>query len=507
MKRFIVIPALAALAVLASCSLLEENPRSSLPEEEAITSEKALYLNTLGDLYRQIGSSTEGEGIAGTYRGIYDLNTFTTDEAIIPTRGGDWYDGGLWQRLFLHTWETSEAPVKNAWNYLYTMVVLSTEAIVELKDSPEWQAEARALRAYFYYYIMDLFGNVPVLKEPGVSISEVKQSPRAEVFRFIVDELEAVADKLPAVMSQHRGEYYGRFTLPVAMFLLEKLYLNAPVYTGEEHWDKVLSLARSLEGFGYSLSDSYSDNFRVYNESSEENIFVIPLDKHLYPAQNQYIFRSLHYDHASAMGFTAENGSSATPEVLDANAFGTEDEDPRFAMNYWGGVPVDAYGREIDLEYKPRSIALDLTGSPDEKTAGARMRKYQTDYNAFKDGKLMDNDWVVFRYADVLLMKAEALLHTAEEDEALSIVNEVRFRAGAPDLEILTFDILLEERLREFAWEGLRRQDLVRFGRFGAASTLRPQLPGEASSRYTDLFPIPADIRELAPSLEQNPGY
>ena len=504
MKKALIILALIALP---ACTLLEEHPRSSLPREEAITSEKALYQNTLGNLYRQIGSSTEGEGIAGTYRGIYDLNTFTTDEAIIPTRGGDWYDGGLWQRLFLHTWETSEAPVKNAWNYLYKMVVLSNEAIQELKDYPEWQAEARALRACFYYYIMDLFGNVPVLKEPGVSISEVKQSPRADVFHFIVDELEEVSEKLPAVMSQYPGEYYGRFTLPVAWFLLEKLYLNAPVYAGEEHYDKVLKMALSLEGFGYTLSASYTDNFQVHNESSDENIFVIPLDKHLYATQNQYIFRSLHYDHASAIGFTAENGSSATPEVLDANAFGTDDEDPRFVMNYWGGVPTDAEGHEIAIEYKPRSIALDLTGSPDEKTAGARMRKYQTDYNAFKDGKLMDNDWVIFRYADAVLMKAEALLRTGKDDEALELVNVVRSRAGAPELGTLTLDILLEERLREFAWEGLRRQDLVRFGRFGATTTLRPQLPGEATSRYTDIFPIPADIRALAPSLEQNPGY
>ena len=481
MKRIIVILALAALP---ACSLLEENPRSSLPREEAITSEAALYQNTLGNLYRQLGSSTEGEGIAGTYRGIYDLNTFTTDEAIIPTRGGDWYDGGLWQRLFLHTWETSEAPVKNAWNYLYKMVVLSNEAIRELKDYPEWQAEALALRAFFYYYIMDLF-----------------------VTAYEVDELEDVTEVLPAVMSQYPGDYYGRFTLPVACFLLEKLYLNAPVYAGEEHYDKVLKKALSLEGFGYSLSALYTDNFLVHNESSDENIFVIPLDKHLYSAQNQYIFRSIHYDHASAIGFSAENGSSATPEVLDANAFGTVNEDPRFAMNYWGGVPTDADGKEIAVEYKPRSIALDLTGSPDEKTAGARMRKYQTDYNAFKDGKLMDNDWVVFRYADAVLMKAEALLRTGKADEALELVNKVRSRAGAPELETLTLDILLEERLREFAWEGLRRQDLVRFGRFGAATALRPQLPGEATSRYTDIFPIPADIRALAPSLEQNPGY
>ena len=119
----------------------------------------------------------------------------------------------------------------------------------------------------------------------------------------------------------------------------------------------------------------------------------------------------------------------------------------------------------------------------------------------------MDNDWVIFRYADAVMMKAEALLRTGKDDEALELVNKIRSRSGAPELGTLTLDILLEERLREFAWEGLRRQDLVRFGRFGSATTLRPQLPGEATSRYTDIFPIPADIQALAPSLEQNPGY
>ena len=148
------------LFLATGCSFLDEHPRDQKQREEVITSETTLYLNTLGHLYGMIGSNKMGEGLAGTYRGVYDLNTFTTDEAMLPTRSGDWYDGGLWQRLYLHTWETGEEPVKNAWNYLYKVIVMANQAIVDLKDYPAWKQEARALRAMYYYYLLDLFGRV-----------------------------------------------------------------------------------------------------------------------------------------------------------------------------------------------------------------------------------------------------------------------------------------------------------------------------------------------------------
>ena len=245
----------------------------------------------------------------------------------------------------------------------------------------------------------------------------------------------------------------------------------------------------------------------MYNEASKENIFVIPMDKHLYSAENQYLFRSRHYDHAAAIGFVGENGSSATLEALNVNGFGTAWEDPRFRINYWGGVPTDLDGNDIALEYKPFSVALDVTGTPDEKVAGARMKKYEIDPKAMDCGKLMDNDWVVFRYADVLLMRAEALLHKGDMEGALTLVNAVRDRAMAAEFENLTFDTLLDERMREFAWEGLRRQDLVRFGAFGKAWSFRTPLPGEESTGFTNVFPIPADILALNPKLSQNKGY
>lgn len=497
MKKFL-ISALWA-ACLCSCSFLDENPRDQRPAAELSDSRTNIYLTTLGHIYARIGSDTEGKGIAGTYRGIYDLNTFTTDEAILPTRSGDWYDGGLWQRLYLHSWVPGEAPLMNAWKYLYEMIVSANEAAPLLRDYPDLLDEMRALRAFFYYYLLDMFGNVPIVTEPDVPVRETVQSPRAKVFEFVVRELEEAAESLPLAHSNLPGPYYGRITRPVVYILLEKLYLNAPVYCGLAYYDKVILYADRLKEAGYSLAGCYGDNFTVANEQSPENIFTIPMDKHLYAAQNQYLFRSRHYAHAAALGFTGENGSSATLEVLEANGYGSEIEDPRFNENYY------TYGEVI--EYMPRSIALDLSGKPDEKTAGARMRKYEIDFGAFKDGKLMDNDWVIFRYADALLMKAEALLRTGHADEALPIVNEIRERSGAAPLEQLDEKLLLRERLIEFAWEGLRRQDMIRFGIYTSSWSFRPSLPGELETGYTCLFPIPADALSMNPLLEQNDGY
>ncbi|MBR4755548.1 MAG: RagB/SusD family nutrient uptake outer membrane protein, partial [Bacteroidales bacterium] len=120
MKKILLIFCIVSIA--SGCGFLEEDPRDQVPGDMIVTDSNSLYLTTLGNLYSMFGSDETGEGLMGTYRGIYDLGTFTTDEAIIPTRGGDWYDGGLWQRLFLHTWETGEAPLKNAWNYLYKVI-------------------------------------------------------------------------------------------------------------------------------------------------------------------------------------------------------------------------------------------------------------------------------------------------------------------------------------------------------------------------------------------------
>jgi hypothetical protein len=494
--------------LLCSCGFLDETPQSQLPAEDIVTDDNMLYLNTLGPLYALFGGTDFSQGLAGTYRGVYDLNTITSDEALLPTRSGDWYDGGLWQRLHLHTWNVGEGPIKDTWNYLYKVIVLANQAIEDLSENEVWRQEACALRALFYYELLDLYGNVPLVVSTKVSMADVEQSPRAAVFNFVVDQLEQACEVLPLERSNTYGTYYGRITRPVAWFMLAKLWLNASVYAGVENWSEVVHYCDLLADAGYELESDYASNFAVFNENSLENIFVIPMDKRLYSAQNQYLFRSRHYDHAAACGFTGENGTSATVEVLEANNYRSSNQDPRFDINYWAGQATDLNGNPVEgVVYQPEVIALDVTGRANEKLAGARMKKYELDPSAMKDGKLMDNDWVMFRYADVLLMKAEALLRSGSDAAALMLVNQVRQRAGAALLSSLSLEVLLRERMIEFAWEGWRRQDQIRFGTYTSGWSSRPVLPSEVETGYTALFPIPADILDLNPLLNQNPGY
>ena len=519
---------LIGLVVMQACSL-QEDPRDQIPVEEAYTSATSLFQNTVATLYAYIGGSEEGEGLQGTCRGVYDLQTFGSDEAILPTRGGDWYDGGLWEQMYCHSWKAGHSLAGNAWLYLYKVITLcnrSLEQLAEhrylLTDEDFWSycAEVRALRAIYYWYLIDLFGNVPIVTSTRVSMQEVKQSRREEVFRFAVNELEGVMDYLPYEYSQKQNRYYGRVTAPVAAFALAKLMLNAEVYSGQPQWERTIYYCNILEGMGYKLEPYYTSNFVIRNENSCENIWTIPMDRDLYTTLQQNMHRSYHYRHASAYGFTGENGSCATRRVLEIFGYGTEDEDPRFFFNYWADEVFDYNGDYIldrkgnPLAYHPWEVKLDLSGSPYVETAGARMKKYEIDRNAMKDGTLMDNDIVLFRFADVLLMRAEAKFRlggasyadefgiTAQQD-----FNVVRDRVGMPH-RIITLQNLLDERLMELCWEGWRRQDLIRFDQYESlfeGDEFSDKV--DESDGHTRLFPIPGDAMAMNHNLVQNPGY
>lgn len=233
------------------------------------------------------------------------------------------------------------------------------------------------------------------------------------------------------------------------------------------------------------------------------------MDKRSYTNQMQYLFRSLHYNHAQALGMSAENGTSATLTALTVSGYDTDEVDPRFNKNYYAGIMYDPEGKVIKtdfgkaVEYLPWEVKLDLSDSPYQKMAGARMKKYSIDKTNIKDGKLIDNDIVLFRYADVLLMKAEAKVRNGENGD--KELNEVRARVGATERKA-TLQSILNERLLELAWEGWRRQDLIRFDQYHKAYDQRPQLANE-ENRYTIVFPIPKGILDLNVNLFQNKGY
>lgn len=542
MKRYSIFCLSVLLCWLAtSCGdFLEEKPRDAQPEENGYRNLNELYLNAVASLYNYIGGNADSQGLQGTGRGVYDLNTFTTDEAIMPTRGGDWYDGGFWQGLFLHKWGVNNDAIQATWEYLYKVVMLSNASLEHIEtfalthsdaELPAYRAEVRAFRAMYYYYLMDLFGRIPVVLASKVASKDIVLSERKEVFDFVFRELQASAPLLPAQFSNRSGNYYGRLTRPVAYFLLAKLALNAEIYTDNDWTDdtrpdgknifidvdgNTLNAWQTAEAYcdkitaqGYRLEPDYTANFAVYNENSIENIFTIPMSKTLYTNQMQYLFRSRHYNHAKALGLSGENGSSATIEALQTFGYETSEQDPRFNYCYYAGTVYDLKGNVVKLDdgtvlaYEPWKVALDVSDEPYEKTAGARMKKYEIDDKAMKDGKLMENDIVLFRYADVLLMKSEAKVRDGRNgDEEL---NQVRTRAGASECTA-TLESLLAERQMEFAWEGWRRQDLIRFGQFTRGYSSRPQLPGEESG-YTTVFPIPEKIRQMNPGWGQHPGY
>ena len=234
------------------------------------------------------------------------------------------------------------------------------------------------------------------------------------------------------------------------------------------------------------------------------------MSKTLYTNQFIYLFRSRHYNHAKAYGLSGENGSSATKEVLETFGYDTPQVDARFDYCYFAGPVKDLEGNQILLDdgvtplvYEPWNVALDVSGKPYEKTAGARMKKYEVDKTGLKDGKLLDNDIVLFRYADVLLMQSEAKVRNGEDGNAE--LNLVRSRVGmAP--RTATLKNLLDERMMELAWEGWRRQDMIRFGVFTRSYSCRPQLPGEENG-YTTVFPIPEKVIDMNPQLHQHKGY
>lgn len=543
MKRiYVFISAALSLLSGASCSAyLDESPKDRLDEETAYSTLSDVQRNGVLSLYNYVGGYVDSQGLQGTGRGIYDLNTFTTDEAMMPTRGGDWYDGGFWQGLYLHRWGVNNEAIYATWEYLYRTVILCNGSLEKIQafsaahpteEVAPLVAEVRALRAMFYYYIMDLFGSVPLIEKSSPALEEIVQEKRSKVFYFIVKELMDSEPFLSLERSNQPGVYYGRVTRPVVWFLLAKLALNAEVYADDDWtdgsrpdgkslffevdgqslnaWQTVCRYGEKLAAAGYSLEEDYTANFAVFNESSKENIFVIPMDKTLYANQFIYLFRSRHYNHAKAYGLGGENGASATKEVLEAFGYDTPQVDARFDYCYFAGPVNDLEGRQVMLDdgvtplvYEPWKVALDVSGQPWEKTAGVRMKKYEVDPTALKDGKLLDNDIVLFRYADMLLMQSEAKVRNGENGDAE--LNRVRSRVGMPP-QTATLDCLLEERMRELAWEGWRRQDLIRFGRFTRAYSDRPQLPGEENG-YTTVFPIPEKVVGMNPNLYQHKGY
>ncbi|MHA6248285.1 RagB/SusD family nutrient uptake outer membrane protein [Pontibacter sp. CAU 1760] len=462
-------------------------------------------LSTVGSTYGQL-------------RGFLDpvlvLNEATSDELVVPTRGPDWYDNGAWQQMAKHEWTpVSPGQINGSWEWAYRVIAGANINLAGLESSDlnvqgkeTVIAEIRMLRAFGYFWLLDMYGNVPIITE-DTPAGNPPQSSRTELYDFVVSEIKAA---LPNLRDEANVNTYSRFTSGAANALLAKLYLNAEVYTGTPRWQEALEATNAIinSQAGYQLNPDYLQNFAINNGNTEatykENIFAIPYDKVLAEGMNMHM-RTLHYAQGTVYGLTNNpwNGFATRAEFY--NKFSDDDKRKEMwlagpQLNNDGEVitfvdPVDNQQRQ--LVFTPTITSLERAFGNE----GVRNVKYEVQRNNTRVNQ--DNDLVVFRYADVLLMKAEALLRLGRPVEALVLVNEVRARADVAPMASLTLETLLEERGRELAWEGWRRNDLIRFGKY-TGSTWQFKTKMDPTRK---LFPIPSQQMSNNPNLQQNPGY
>lgn len=496
---------LSAVSVM-SCTDLDEAIHSEITNENFYSSKSQIisaYLAPYAHLSKIITQYTQ-------------VNEMMSDEYLIPMRGIHNYGGGSYRLLHWHKWTADESWTSRPWDNLYKGIGLCNSVLADFEsidlsrfgfsaeDIARMKAEIRMMRGLYYFYLLDTYGNIPVTTVVGENYPATK--PRSEVFAWLEAEIKG---QIPHLHSKETAGTYGLFTTQAAYALLAKLYLNAGVYTGNERWEDCLAACDQVKGM--QLEAGWQTPFMPRNENSIENIFVVPFDE-VNVRGNELLARGLHYEHQKTYKLKQKPWNAAcTPPDFYAK-FGPED----LRINQWltGLQTYDSMGVQKPLlgteerKGKPLIITVNVTSMvASAEDEGARNVKYAPEAGA--DPAHMNNDFVILRYADVLMMKAECLLRKDRKPEAVELVNTVRkraFRADDPQAkyttEQLTLDEFLDERGREFCWEGWRRNDLIRFDKFNDV-----RWDKEKSEPFRKLFPIPNAALSVNKNLEQNEGY
>ena len=503
-----------------ACTNLDEELKGSLTESitiqnpgfgKATNVNKATPTDGLGGAFTVLLNGTATNG------GFFALQEGGTDEAVITQKGGDWYDGGLYIKMHHHEYSPQTWSINGAWTdanngvFQCNSLIESVGKDDKLSDAQKTAriAQLRTLRAYYFWRLIDTFGNIKLYTIPN---EDVKQSTRAEAYAFIESELIAALPDLPSSKQE-----YGRLNKSGANALLARMYLNAQVYTGTPQWQKAIDAADEVINSGlYDATGSYKAVFSPDNVENPEHIFVAPFDEAT-GAGATWAQMTLHYPSQLTFKLSEQpwNGFATLEDFYNSY----EDGDLRKANNFIVGPQVDTEGNPIlDLAYDKADLdgpAINYTPKINElfpnssRQAGARFGKFS--FKQFQ-GNNMDNDFPLLRYGEVLLNKAEAIarLHNNFSDgDALALVNVLRTRAGVATFTSMTEGELLAERGRELFVEALRRTDLIRFGHYQNAWWEKSAESGD----HTNLFPIPIEQMQLNNSdkvkfnLTQNPGY
>ncbi len=524
-----------------SCTKLEDENYSAIISDE--------FNPTSEDLANLVGAgyvSWRPLMIGRSNNSIYRTNEISSDELVIPARPNGWDDGGMYRRVHEHKWTTDDLNSTEIWNRAYQGITNCNRVIYQLESGiiPASEgrdatiAELKVLRASYYYPLCDFFGNVPIITRfdlPDGFLPE--QSTRKQVYDFIVKE---ITDNLPLLSDKNDQTTYGKFNQWAAHTLLAKMYLNAEVYTGTVAWDKCIQECDAVinSGKGFVLEPDQKSVFVTENENSKEIIFAIPFDEKYTPDwENAFTIHmeTLQPSNQSTYNFQSApwGGICAIPQFIDT----FDPDDKRLTNNWIQGQQYSSNGTPLKgtmgvTNGQPLIYVNELPGvDGSDEIHGFRLGKFE-----FKQGALvgLSNDFPLFRYADILMMKAEALLRTGHADEAAVLVTQVRQRnfSSNPSKAVvtggqllqgsvydyglrnhlastheggtdITYGRFLDELGWEFTQEGRRRQDLIRFGVF----TTKSWLSHSPNGNYRTLLPIPRVEVNKNPNLTQNTGY
>ncbi|MCY4778769.1 RagB/SusD family nutrient uptake outer membrane protein [Sphingobacterium sp. UT-1RO-CII-1] len=494
---------------LGSCTNLDEELYDKLPVEEFGQSEKEIN-SLIAPIYR-------------TLKPIWSPAYFcmvegSSDMAITPTRkGGDGWEGGLFKEFRFGSWTSGNRYITDSYNSMMTGVSTCNQIInmIEnnegVKNKEQTLAEIRAVRALWYYFLIDNYGNVPIVTD-FTTLEKPSTSQRKDVYEFIIRELLAVKDLLREDVS---SASYGKMTKGAALTLLAKMYLNASIWnpTGGTKWEEVIKTCDEVLKLDYILEPDWKKNFLVHNETSKEIIFPIVFST--VDGGNIMLQHTLHYLSNAALGLstTGFNGINAMPNYVHE----FDDDDRRKAWSFLTGpmynpnngeLLITAHGRplihHVDFTFK---YSVDAEGwGQVEQEDGARCYKWEFEKGV--NGH-MENDYAIFRLADIYLMKAEALIRSGrDEQEATALVNNIRKRAFINEDKLLTsvtLQDIYKERRFEFAWELFSRQDMIRFGTF--LEPISGPIGRKAIPASRLIYPIPRTAIDANPKLTQNPDY
>jgi hypothetical protein len=549
-------------AVIVTGMLLQACHKIDVPVKSELTPEnfpqtEAQYNAVMGPVYTLFRD--------GYTTGHFFTNSQTTDESALLIYGSDWIDGNRYLDLHRHTWTKDHGNIGGEWSYLSNLIGTTNQTMYIVNQSPEGStkntsmAELRTMRALFYFYMMDQFGNVPLDTVYPSNVLNTN-SPRAQVFSFIENELRAA---IPYLKTASGGATYGKPTRYMAFALLAKMYINAQVYTGTAKWNECIAACDSIISAGggtqYALEprSTYLQMFYPTNgPAMKEFIFAIPYD----PAtSNGYQFYG-RYDLNRNLGIKYRYSGSTPGTNVDPIINGTtgnglinnRPSGPRCTtdqfyayfndvndirnkqwlagLQYWdngnpimvrttnlgydqfytGGSPSATYTYHLNIS--PLGSTSRLGGGTydvgrDELAwnTGYRNIKFFPDANSITRNQ--NNDVPIFRYSDIILMKAEAIFRggTATMGHtALSLINSLRaVRTTSPAWSSLALEDIYGERNRELSWECWHRNDMIRFGHFEDSYGL-----GKTNNEtYRRIFPIPTSAIATNNKLVQNPGY